>query len=82
MKAGLSCCGRRSTKARSSLGRFTFSVHTLLKTVRQDNGNPCGFRRTNDGLVDPLLVFGQFQGREKDSGQCLPDIAIAYLFDQ
>ena len=50
--------------------------------VQQDNGNPGGFQLSNDGLIDPILVLGQFQGSEKDSGYCLPDVTIADLFDQ
>jgi hypothetical protein len=82
MKSDLSCRGGHSTKVRTSLWCFTFNGHTLLKTVRQDNGSPCGFRHSNDGLADPALVFGQFQGGEKDSSHYLPDITIAYLVDQ
>jgi hypothetical protein len=51
-------------------------------SVQQYNGNPGGFQGGNDGLVDPVLVFCQFQWGEKDSRHCLSDVTIANLFYQ
>jgi len=50
--------------------------------VQQDNGNAGSFQRSNDGLVDTILVFRQFQRGKKNSGHCLPDVTNANLPDQ